>query len=88
MIRAKIISFTARGAQTGSRIAQALYPAHAEQYARGTDQSIKKTNLSRMVQQAMVDCDLIVFVGACGIIVLYKSLLVRRMLRRLRAKYG
>lgn len=69
MIRAKIISFTARGAQTGSRIAQALYPAHAEQYSRGIDQSIKKTNLSRMVQQAMVDCDLIVFVGACGIAV-------------------
>lgn len=69
MIRAKIISFTERGAQTGRRIAQALYPAYAEQYARGTDLSIKRTNLSRMIQQAMVDCDLIVFVGACGIAV-------------------
>lgn len=69
MIRAKIISFTMRGAQTGAQIAQALRPAHAEQYARGADPSLKKTSLSRMVQQAMVDCDLIVFVGACGIAV-------------------
>lgn len=69
MIRAKIISFTTRGAQTGQRIAQALTNARTELYARGTDLSIKKTNLSRMVQQAMVDCDLIVFVGASGIAV-------------------
>lgn len=67
MIRAKVISFTARGAQTGQRIAQALTDVRTEQYARGTDLSIKKTNLSRMVQQAMVDCDLIVFIGASGI---------------------
>ena len=69
MIRAKVISFTARGAQTGQRIAAALSEACVEQYARSVDPSLKTTKLSRMVQQAMVDCDLILFVGATGIAV-------------------
>lgn len=69
MIRAKIISFTARGAQTGARIADSLSGVRAECYARGIDPSLKQTALSRMVQQAMVDCDAIIFVGATGIAV-------------------
>lgn len=69
MIRAKIISFTAQGAKTGERVAQSLPDCCAERYARGVDASIKQTKLSRMVQQAMVDCDLIIFVGATGIAV-------------------
>lgn len=69
MIWGKIISFTDRGAQVGSRIA-ALMPGDCmEQYARGVDPSVRGTSLSRMVQQAMVDCSLIVFVGATGIAV-------------------
>lgn len=69
MIRVKIISFTAQGAKTGERVAQSLPGCCVERYARGMDASVKQTQLSRMVQQAMVDCDLIVFVGATGIAV-------------------
>lgn len=69
MIRVKIISFTEQGAKTGKRVAQGLPECCTEYYARGVDASIKQTKLSRMVQQAMVDCDLIVFVGATGIAV-------------------
>lgn len=69
MIRAKVISFTERGAKTGQRIAAALSGACVEQYARNVDLSLQATKLSRLVQQAMVDCDLILFVGATGIAV-------------------
>ncbi len=69
MIRVKIVSFTARGAQTAARAAAALTDCCVERYARGVDRSLHQTRLSRMVQQAMVDCDLIVFVGATGIAV-------------------
>lgn len=69
MIRVKIISFTAQGAKTGEQVAQSLPDCCAERYARGVDASLKQTKLSRMVQQAMADCDLIVFVGAAGIAV-------------------
>ena len=69
MIRVKIISFTEQGARTGERAAQVLPGCSVERYARGIDASVRHTKLSRMVQQAMVDCDLIVFVGATGIAV-------------------
>ena len=69
MIWGKIISFTKRGAQTAQRIRALMPNDRIELYARGQDASLKKTNLSRMVQQAMVDCSLIVFVGATGIAV-------------------
>lgn len=69
MIRVKIISFTEQGAKTGERAANVLSGCSVECYARGVDASIRYTKLSRMVQQAMVDCDLIVFVGATGIAV-------------------
>lgn len=69
MIHAKIVSFTAYGANTGARIAQALNEMQVEQYARAVDRSLLHTKLLRMIQQAMVDCNLIVFVGAVGIAV-------------------
>lgn len=69
MIWGKVISFTDRGAQVGARIAALLPDGCIEQYARGVDPSVRGTILSRMVQQAMVDCGLIVFVGATGIAV-------------------
>lgn len=69
MIRVKIISFTAQGAQTAARASAVLTDCCVECYARGVDSSLQHTKLSRMVQQAMVDCDLIVFVGATGIAV-------------------
>lgn len=70
MIHAKIVSFTAYGANTGARIAQALNDEmHVEQYARAIDRSLLHTKLSRMIQQAMVDCNLILFIGAVGIAV-------------------
>ena len=65
----KIVSFTGRGAETASRIAALLPEAHVERYARTVDPSLSDTQLSRFAQQAMVDCDLIVFVGAAGIAV-------------------
>ncbi len=58
MIWGKIISFTKRGAQTAQRIRALMPNDRIELYARGQDASLKKTNLSRMVQQAMVDCSL------------------------------
>jgi len=86
MIHAKLVSFTARGAQTLEHVAQALEhvaqmreqiepPADAEpavcveRYLRTVDPSLTHTQLSRFAQQAMVDCDLLIFVGATGIAV-------------------
>lgn len=69
MIWGKIISFTGRGAETGRRIRALLPDARIELYARGEDGSLRQTILTRMVQQAMVDCSLIVFIGATGIAV-------------------
>lgn len=69
MIRGKIVSFTAQGAQTAARAAEVLSDCCVERYERGVDSSLRHTALSRMVQQAMVDCDLIVFVGSTGIAV-------------------
>ena len=40
-----------------------------ERYTRTVDASLSGTSLKRFAQQAMVDCDLIVFVGAAGIAV-------------------
>lgn len=69
MIRAKLVSFTARGAALGERVAAALDDARCERYARTVDRSLAGTRLARFAQQAMVDCDLIVFIGATGIAV-------------------
>ena len=69
MIRAKLVSFTGRGAALAERVAAVLPDARCERYARTVDPSLHGTRLSRFAQQAMVDCDLIVFIGATGIAV-------------------
>ena len=67
MIRIKIVSFTPTGAQTGARIAKLLKGELTEQYARSEDMSLHSTELTRFAQQAMVDCDLIIFVGSADV---------------------
>lgn len=69
MKHAKLVSFTAAGAQTAARCAALLPDFRCERYARTVDLSLSGTSLARFAQQAMVDCDLIVFVGAAGIAV-------------------
>ncbi|GAB2045078.1 cobalt-precorrin 5A hydrolase [Agathobaculum sp. TL06] len=69
MKHAKLVSFTAAGAQTAARCAALLPDFRCEQYARTIDLSLSGTSLARFAQQAMVDCDMIVFVGAAGIAV-------------------
>lgn len=69
MKHAKFVSFTAVGAQTAQKAAALLPDFLTERYARTVDPSLAGTQLSRFAQQAMVDCDLIVFVGAAGIAV-------------------
>ena len=69
MKHAKFVSFTAVGAQTAKKAAALLPDFLTERYARTVDPSLSGTQLSRFAQQAMVDCDLIVFVGAAGIAV-------------------
>lgn len=69
MKHAKFVSFTEIGAQTAAKAARLLPDFLCERYARAVDLSLSNTSLSRFAQQAMVDCDLIVFVGAAGIAV-------------------
>ncbi len=69
MIHAKLVSFTENGAKTLARIAELLKGEYVERYFRTVDPSLSGTSLSRFAQQAMVDCSLIVFVGAAGIAV-------------------
>lgn len=69
MKHAKFVSFTAVGAQTARKAAALLPDFLTERYARTVDPSLSGTQLTRFAQQAMVDCDLIVFVGAAGIAV-------------------
>lgn len=69
MKRGKLVSFTDRGAMLLPRIADALPDALTERYARTVDLSLAGTSLSRFAQQAMVDCDFLVFVGAAGLAV-------------------
>ena len=69
MKHAKFVSFTEIGAQTAAKAARLLPEFLCERYARTVDLSLSNTSLLRFAQQAMVDCDLIVFVGAAGIAV-------------------
>lgn len=69
MKHAKFVSFTEVGARTAAKAAALLPDFLIERYARTVDPSLAGTQLSRFAQQAMVDCDLIVFVGAAGIAV-------------------
>lgn len=65
----KIVSFTEVGRRLGERLARALSDVRAERYARGADESLRGTSLARFAQQAMFDCDGVVFIGAAGIAV-------------------
>lgn len=69
MKHAKFVSFTLCGAQTVQKTVKLLPDFRCERYARTVDASLSGTSLKRFTQQAMVDCDLIVFVGATGIAV-------------------
>ena len=69
MKHAKFVSFTLYGAQTVQKAVKLLPDFRCERYARTVDASLSGTSLKRFAQQAMVDCDLIVFVGATGIAV-------------------
>ena len=69
MKHAKFVSFTLCGAQTAQKAAKCLPEFRCERYARTVDLSLSGTSLKRFAQQAMVDCDLIVFTGATGIAV-------------------
>ena len=63
MKHAKFVSFTLCGAQTVQKAVKLLPDFRCERYARTVDASLSGTSLKRFAQQAMVDCDLIVFVG-------------------------
>ncbi len=69
MIWGKIISFTVNGAKIAEKIIDLLPDDKIEIYRRSIDSSLDNTSLKRMVQQAMVDCKLIIFIGATGIAV-------------------
>ena len=69
MKHAKFVSFTLCGAQTVQKAVKLLPDFRCERYARTADASLSGTSLKRFAQQAMVDCDLIVLVGATGIAV-------------------
>ena len=69
MKHAKFVSFTKAGARMAAKAAALLPDFLCERYARTVDPSLAGTALARFAQQAMVDCDLIVFVGAAGIAV-------------------
>ncbi len=61
MAHIKIVSRSKQGALTGAQLAAQLKPAFVEQYHRSEDRSLSSTSLARFAQQAMVDCDGIVF---------------------------
>lgn len=63
MTHIKIVSFTPEGAECGTQIASKLSDALIEQYRMSDDPSLTASSLCRLVQQAMVDCDLIVFLS-------------------------
>ncbi len=65
----KLVSFTKNGAETLERIASLLEGFLIERYERTVDPSLSGTLLSRFAQQAMFDCEAIIFVGAAGIAV-------------------
>lgn len=69
MTHAKLVSFTGRGAALAERAAGCLGGALVEHYDRCGDPSLRATALKRFAQQAMADCDLLIFVGASGIAV-------------------
>lgn len=63
MIHIKILSFAPEAAECGMQIADRLRDVLVERYQMGGDPSLTASSLSRLVQQAMVDCDLIVLIA-------------------------
>lgn len=61
MTHIKMISFSSDSSGCAGRIAERLNDVLIEQYRMNEDPSLTASTLSRLVQQAMVDCDLIVF---------------------------
>lgn len=64
MAHVKIISFNRDGAACGLRVKEQLKNSLTELYLLGADASLGAVSLPRLVQQAMVDCDLIIFIGS------------------------
>lgn len=69
MTHIKIVSFTNQGDALGYRLRDRLDKALVQVYARSSDPSLRHTELRRFAQQAMFDCDSIIFIGATGIAV-------------------
>lgn len=67
MKHVKIISFTPVGSMLAKRIKCGISGYLVQLYDRCADTSLQNTALRRLAQQAMYDCDGIVFVGASGI---------------------
>ena len=63
MAHIKLVSVTAGGSAAAARLLNHLTENLVEQYDRLADTSLKATLFSRFVQQAMVDCDMVIFVG-------------------------
>ena len=63
MAHIKIVSFTSRGAETGERIAKVLGHFLVEESQRSEDVSLAASSIERFAQQAMVDCDLLIFIS-------------------------
>ena len=63
MTHIKVLSFTSKGAEQGAYIAERLSDALIERYQLREDLSLSASSVNRLVQQAMVDCDLIVLIS-------------------------
>ena len=64
MAHIKIVSVTQDGAAAAAHIAAYASGALVERYDRNGDKSLENTQFSRFVQQSMVDCDMVIFIGS------------------------
>ena len=64
MVHVKIVSVTSDGAIAAEKLASLLSGNLVERYDRSIDPSLEVTLFSRFVQQAMVDCDMVIFIGS------------------------
>lgn len=69
MNHVKVISFTDAGKALADRIYRELSGIMVQRYARGVDPSLQHTQLRRLAQQSMFDCEGLIFIGAAGIAV-------------------
>lgn len=63
MAHIKVVSVTEGGAAAAVRLMNLLTGNLVERYDRFADASLKATQFSRFAQQAMVDCDMVLFMG-------------------------